>query len=112
MLSILFFPKSYFSLVCYYYIGSDVTFRPTWSNVHQSGSISDENFFRASSWSAADLIQYWFEKILMHPLYKVNGLTILIGDGMTQTKGDVLIPGIKKLFHESENSSKPKYING
>lgn len=45
------------------------------------------HFFRASSWSAADLRQHWFEIVLCHaPFYKVKGLTILIGDGVKQAK--------------------------
>lgn len=71
------------------------------------------HFFRASSWSVAELRQRWFEIVLCHaPLYKVNGLTILIGDGVKQAKEGRFMPGVKKLFQESENSSKPEYIFG
>ena len=46
------------------------------------------------------------------PLYKERGLHILIGDGVKQSKEGRRIPGVKKLFQESENSAKPEYIHG
>jgi hypothetical protein len=43
---------------------------------------------------------------------KVHGQYLLIGDGVKESKEGRKIPGVKKLAQESENSSKPKYING
>lgn len=46
------------------------------------------------------------------PLSYVNGMVVLIGDGMKQTKEARRMPGVKKLHQESENSSKAEYIFG
>ena len=46
------------------------------------------------------------------PLQKVDGMNILIGDGVKQSKEGYYVPGVKKHHQESENSSKPEYIFG
>lgn len=71
------------------------------------------HFFRASSW-VLDAVKFkWFETVkTLAPLYKEDGYTILIGDGVKQAKEGRYMPGVKKLFQESENSSKPEYIFG
>ncbi|WP_237690763.1 hypothetical protein [Paenibacillus caui] len=46
------------------------------------------------------------------PLSYVNGMAVLIGDGMKQTKEARRMPGVKKLHQESENSSKAEHIFG
>ncbi len=38
--------------------------------------------------------------------YKENGLSVLIRDGVKHSKESRCIPGVKKLFQESENSAK------
>ncbi|BCJ96316.1 hypothetical protein acsn021_38850 [Anaerocolumna cellulosilytica] len=71
------------------------------------------HFFRASSWSLESIKLKWFEVVNSSaPLYKEEGYTILIGDGVKQAKEGRHMPGVKKLFQESENSSKPEYIFG
>ena len=71
------------------------------------------HFFRASSWSLESIKLKWFEVVnSAAPLYKEEGYTILIGDGVKQAKEGRHMPGVKKLFQESENSSKPEYIFG
>lgn len=71
------------------------------------------HFFRASSWSLDSIKLKWFEVVnCSAPLYKEEGYTILIGDGVKQAKEGRHMPGVKKLFQESENSSKPEYIFG
>lgn len=71
------------------------------------------HFFRASSWSLDSLKLKGFEVVNSSaPLYKEDGYTILIGDGVKQAKEGQHMPGVKKLFQESENSSKPEYIFG
>lgn len=46
------------------------------------------------------------------PLHQEYNCTILIGDGVKQAKETRFMPGVKKLFQESENSSKPNFIFG
>jgi len=71
------------------------------------------HFFRASSWVLDAVKLKWFETVKTSaPLYKEDGYTILIGDGVKQAKEGRYMPGVKKLFQESENSSKPEYIFG
>lgn len=71
------------------------------------------HFFRASSWTLDGIRQTWYQTVRDHaPLHKVAGYTVLIGDGVKQAKEARFMPGIKKLFQESENSSKPQYIFG
>lgn len=71
------------------------------------------HFFRASSWSLEAIKLKWFEAVKSAaPLYKEDVYTILIGDGVKQAKEGRYMPGVKKLFQESENSSKPEYIFG
>lgn len=42
----------------------------------------------------------------------VQGMVVLVGDGMKQAKEARRMPGVKKLHQESENSSKADYIFG
>ena len=71
------------------------------------------HFFRASSWSLGDIRRRWFSAVRKYaPLYKKGNLHILVGDGVKQSKEGRRMPGVKKLFQESENSAKPEYIHG
>lgn len=71
------------------------------------------HFFRASSWRLDTIKLRWFQIIASSGLiHKEHGYTILIGDGIKQTKEGRHMPGVKKLFQESENSSEPAYIFG
>ena len=71
------------------------------------------HFFRASSWRLDVIRQKWMETVQSHaPLWKEGEYTILIGDGVKQAKEGKRMPGVKKQFQESENSSKPEYIFG
>ena len=71
------------------------------------------HFFRASSWSLDSLRRCWFSAVRQYaPLYKEGNLHILVGDGVKQSKEGRRMPGVKKLFQESENSAKPEYIHG
>lgn len=71
------------------------------------------HFFRASSWTLESIKLKWFEVVASSDaLYKEDDYTILIGDGVKQAKEARHMPGVKKLFQESENSSKPEYIFG
>ena len=46
------------------------------------------------------------------PLWKEGDYSILIGDGVKQAKEAKRMPGVKKQYQESENSSKPEYMFG
>lgn len=71
------------------------------------------HFFRASSWSLDSLCRYWMTAVLRFaPLHQEYNCTILIGDGVKQAKEARFMPGVKKLFQESENSSKPDFFFG
>lgn len=71
------------------------------------------HFFRAASWTLDGLRLMWFRVVQEHTdLYKEDGFTVLIGDGVKQAKEGRFMPAVKKLFQESENSSKPEYIFG
>ena len=75
--------------------------------------VSMIHFFRASSWSLDSIRQRWFEAVKKYsPLHREDEFHVLIGDGVKQSKEGRRIPGIKKLFQESENSAKPQYIHG
>lgn len=71
------------------------------------------HFFRASSWSLDGIRSRWFSAVNKYaPLYLEGGFHILVGDGVKQSKEGRRMPGVKKLFQESENSAKPEYIHG
>ena len=71
------------------------------------------HFFRASSWSLAEVRKCWFSAAKRYaPLYQEGGFHVLAGDGVKQAKEGRRMPGAKKLFQESENSAKPAYIHG
>ncbi|MBS6183388.1 MAG: transposase, partial [Erysipelotrichaceae bacterium] len=71
------------------------------------------HFFRASSWSLDKIRKRWFSAVKeFAPLYTENGFHVLVGDGVKQSKEGRRMPGVKKLFQESENSAKPEYIHG
>ena len=75
--------------------------------------VSMIHFFRASSWSLESIRQRWFEAVKAYsPLYQEGQFHVLIGDGVKQSKEGRRIPGVKKLFQESENSAKSQYIHG
>lgn len=71
------------------------------------------HFFRASSWSLETVRQQWFCAVLDNsPLYKQGNFHIFVGDVVKQSKEGRRMPGVKKLFQESENSAKPEFIHG
>ncbi len=71
------------------------------------------HFFRSTSWSLDNLRLTWYKVVRKNaPICREQGYTILIGDGVKQNKEARFMPGVKKLFQESEDSSKPQYIYG
>lgn len=81
--------------------------------LQQDSYLSMLHFFRASSWALDEMRQRWFQTVKEYaPLYREQEWCVLIGDGVKQSKEGRRIPGVKKLFQESENSAKPAYIHG
>ncbi len=71
------------------------------------------HFFRATLWELARVRQSWYEVVKEKASVCHEGAwNILIGDGVTQSKKAQHTPGVKKLFQESEDSSKAAYILG
>lgn len=71
------------------------------------------HFFRSNAWNLQGLIDTWMQIVKsIAPIYKEDGMTILVGDGVKQSKEARRMPGVKKLHQESENSSKAEYIFG
>lgn len=71
------------------------------------------HFFRSDAFSLRPLKHAWHCLVRKNgQLYRLNGRPLLIGDGTKHPKEGRHMPGVKKLFQESENSSKPAYIFG
>ena len=71
------------------------------------------HFFHASSWKIETISNKWIQVVKSFaPIYKEDGITILVGDGVKASKEARKMPGVKKLHQESENSSKGEYIFG
>ena len=71
------------------------------------------HFFRASSWTLEDIRREWMQIVKRSEiLFREQSKPILIGDGVKQSKEAKKMPCVKKMFQESENSSKPNYIFG
>lgn len=71
------------------------------------------HFFRSSAWSLKSLQLAWYEAVNRHaPTVRFLGRVLLVSDGMKKAKEAKHMPGVKKLYQESENSSKGEYIFG
>lgn len=71
------------------------------------------HLFRSSAWSLADLRHQWLRAVLRFaPLKHEGDAVILIGDGVKQVKEARHMPGVKKLFQESEDVPKSAFILG
>lgn len=71
------------------------------------------HFFHSDAWEPSRIRRKWYEILAAKaPRWKVNGKTVLAGDGVKQYKEAFYMAGVKKLFQESENISKPEYIFG
>jgi len=71
------------------------------------------HFFRSDSWNLENLISTWAALVSdYYPVIKINGLAVLIGDGIKICKEAAKMPGVKKLHQNSENSGKGTYIFG
>lgn len=70
-------------------------------------------FFKTSSWQLSTLQRKWQEIVAAKcPPITIDGKQILIGDGIKISKEAEKMPGVKKLFQESDNSGKAPYIYG
>lgn len=82
-------------------------------NLSHSSYATMIHFFHASSWTLETIANRWIQVVKdFAPIYKEDGLTILVGDDVKASKEARKMPGIKKLHQESENSSKGEYIFG
>ena len=71
------------------------------------------HFFHSTAWDPSCVRRKWHEVLSRKaPCWKVAGKTVLVGDGVKQYKEAFRMAGVKKLFQESDNSSKPEYIFG
>ena len=71
------------------------------------------HFFRSNAFSLRPLKHVWHRLVRKNgQIYRLNGRPLLIGDGTKYPKEGRHMPCVKKLFQESENSSKPAYIFG
>ena len=71
------------------------------------------HFFRSDAFSIQDLRQTWLRLVSKSgTLFTFNSRTLLLGDGTKHPKEGRYMPGVKKLFQESGDSSKPSYLFG
>jgi len=70
-------------------------------------------FFRADSWKLSVILQKWQEIVLSQsPPVMIDDRLVMIGDGIKIGKEAEKMPGVKKLFQESDNSNKSPFIYG
>ena len=71
------------------------------------------HFFRSKAYQLSAIRQRWCEVVRGSGLlYQVDGKTVLIGDGVKQSKEAYHMPEVKKLHQDSEDSSKGENIFG
>jgi hypothetical protein len=72
------------------------------------------HFFASDAWKLSTIRQHWINVVMGSDtlFLKENGMLILIGDGVKQSKEGKKMPGVKRLHQESEDSSKAEYIFG
>jgi hypothetical protein len=84
-----------------------------WLGLEPSLYLSCLNFFRASSWTLANLQLCW-SKIVKEqfPMITIGDYLVVIGDGIKVSKEAKKMPAVKKLHQDSANSGKAEYIFG
>ena len=71
------------------------------------------HFFYSNAWDLDRIRRTWFSIVASSSkARKVDGRYVLAGDGVKTSKEAYHMPGVKKLFQESEDSSKGEYIFG
>ena len=70
-------------------------------------------FFKASSWRLAEIQRRWANIIQKWcSLITLNGYLLMVGDGIKVSKEAKKMPGVKRLYQESENLGKSPFIFG
>jgi len=72
------------------------------------------DFFHSPALDLDRLTRAWRALVFRaHPdILRVNGRSVLVGDGIKVAKAGRKMPGVKKLHQQSESSTKPEYIFG
>ena len=71
------------------------------------------HFFRSRAFCLQSLREQWYITVRNSTmLHRVNGRTVLVGDGVKQSKEALKMPGVKKMVQESETCSKKQFIHG
>jgi len=72
------------------------------------------DFFHSPALDLDKLTRAWCGLVFrLHPgILRVNGRSVLIGDGIKVAKSGRKMPGVKKLHQQSESNTKPEYIFG
>jgi len=72
------------------------------------------DFFHSPATDLGALTRTWRGLVFRaHPgILRVNGRSVLIGDGIKVAKAGRKMPGVKKLHQQSESNTKPEYIFG
>ena len=72
------------------------------------------DFFHSPALDLDRLTRAWRALVFRaHPdILRVNGRSVLVGDGSKVAKAGRKMPGVKKLHQQSESSTKPEYIFG
>ncbi len=71
------------------------------------------HFFEASSWNLSLLMRSWQHLIVKQiPLFQINGMAVMLLDGIKLSKEGLKMPGNKKLRQSSDNANKAPYTFG
>lgn len=92
-------------------IGVTSFVRELWLDPHHYDAML--HFFRSTAFHLDTLRDIWIRTVMRSGIiFRVLGMPILVGDGTKKGKDGRKMPCVKRLFQESENSSKPSYIFG
>lgn len=70
-------------------------------------------FFRSRALDFNKLLDHWLKLLMQRRVITTHdGAVVLIGDGLKVAKEAKLMPGVKKLHQDSENSGKAPWISG
>ncbi len=71
------------------------------------------NFCHSSAWELSSLLTHWTNWAMAQcPVVEFNDRPLLLGDGILVGKEGRRMPGVKKLYQDSNNNSKKEYIFG
>jgi hypothetical protein len=72
------------------------------------------DFFHSPALDLDKLTRAWCALVfrLHSGILRVNGRSVLVGDGIKVAKSGRKMPGVKKLHQQSESNTKPEYIFG